>query len=496
VLHTTTLQTIRRSLVIRGGYPNCTASDPNPDLPSLVSNANGRALIIEGLSDPRYQVLLENLLFVGAGYWNGQGDAPTRSSGGIVVRGPVEVTLRGGGLQTVHAVQPGGAIRMQATAGGVPEVHVQQAEIALASSGNFGGAIACEAGTLRISDSILSDGYTPGRGGAISANACRVVVHRSVLRDNHASAGGALSIYADHSTTHRLLVEDSLFFKNDASNGGGAISLYRTFADLDNAKLVGNSSIVGAAMNVHDSFIVMRGQACTRDQASTASNSGCSGLGGHILGQNERVVNLNLNSTMQMTGTTMAGNSSSTTRSWLIHSKDSTVLLQNVVLTANTLLENLIKFKSSGQLLRLDHVSIHANTLRHNSPHIDVEDLAPPNFQVFNSIFEGYSRGFPFLTGVFSPDLHCMVTDQPLAVTGGGHLTNDPGIAADGIHLKPGSAAIDFCEPSLLGDLDGDERPYDDPNTPNASHFRVGDAGADEWYPDQRGDRIFGNRFQ
>lgn len=479
VVHQTGLQLINRSLTIRGGYASCSSSTPTPGAVSQLSSASSSALLIDGVAGTRRQLLIENLELVGSYNWNGIGDPPPGVTGGIIVRGPVDVVVRGGGFRNVHAQLPGGAVRMQSLATGVPELRLEDAVIEFASSSDRGGAISCQAGSLRLLRSRIAQSSARD-GGGIHASGCSVHLDDSELHGNLGFRGGSIWLTGGVGTTTRLLAARSVLFDNTATNGGGGIRAEEAEVHLVNVKLYDNNGHEGSAIRGKASLVVMLGRACTLNQVQSPVNSGCSGVAANQIRNSGSAIHLVDASLAQLTQTLLAHNNTGFAEGALIEARDSILLLQNSVLTANNGLARLIDFRAAGQLLNLDHVSIHANTLRPGGVHIVVDDSGGPNFRLQNSIFEGGTRGFPLLAGVASPDVRCMVTDVALGSTLGERLSNDPGIGADGIHLRPDSLALDFCPAGLLGDLDGDDRPFDDPAASNPSPDRLADAGADE----------------
>lgn len=485
---------IGRNLVMRGGYLSCSDSTPSPGVESWLLNTDFRTLYLDGDRGDRRRVLIEKVNFLGSHYWDGTGDAPTVSAGGLVVRGPLDLTLRSSRIEYVHARPTGGAIKMMTTAVGTPEVRLEETTISQASSSDNGGAISCEGGTLHIRDGLLIEAYSPSRGGAIHASDCTVHLVDTELRNNSGAVGGALYVGGAPDASSRLFAENTLVTNNHGFNSAGGIALQSAEGYLKNVQLLGNSSAVGASIHVYGAFLRMEGRGCTLDEVSQPVASGCSGIGAHEVGIDSSSITVRNDSLLHLTQTTLAHHMG-VARAYVIDSLDSSVIFQNSTLTGNTAMEHLLRFRAAGQPLRLEQVSIHGNSLQTGRAHIAVEDPGSPDVRVINSIFEGYSRGFPLMDGVASPDIHCMVTDQPLAATGGRRDTDAPGIAGDGIHLLPDSPAIDFCEAVLFGDVDGDDRPVDVAGIDNPGPTRFTDAGADEFIPVAVSDAIYSDRF-
>ncbi|HRQ64992.1 MAG TPA: hypothetical protein PKZ76_09040 [Xanthomonadaceae bacterium] len=481
--HTTSRQFISRSLTLRGGYSSCTAPTPASGVRSGLLNPDNRTLVIDGAADDRRQVLIENISFSGNRYWNGD-DPPGGIAGGVVVRGPVDVTLRNSSLEFVHASQPGGAITMLSLPSGVPSVTLEDSLITNASSEQDGGGIHCAAGNVTLRRSTISNGRSADRGGAIHANTCEVDIHDSLFVHNRTRLGGAIySTGSGSSPRTRLFARRTQFRSNDAADTGGALLLSNADAYLEDVKFLSNRSVFGHALWAYSSFVSMEGRSCTRFTASS-SEAICSAFSGHQMSADHTMISLR-NSSVMVLAQTMLANNVGAARTQLIDSRHSYLLAYNSSFTANTALEKIIHFRGDNHTLHLEHVSMHGNDLISGRAQVEIIDDDPstpttPVFRVKNSIVEGASRGFPFtLTG--APGLECVVIDQPWS---GLYIlqTDDPGIDDDGLHLKANSPAIDFCLPlaSSSIDADGDPRPHDDPNMPDAGPGRTADAGADE----------------
>jgi hypothetical protein len=488
-LHRTTQQTINRSLVLRGGYASCSAATPTPGQQSLLFNPDGRTLLINGITGTRRQVLAEQVTFIGQRYWNGSGTAPGGVAGGIRVTGPVDVRLRRGTMQVIHASSVGGAIRMESTTAGGPKVVLEDMEISLASSETHGGAVYCKGGRLQLLRSSIGDSYAAEDGGAIYAgDGCHVELTDGALRDNTGGIGGAVYLGGSLSA-HRALIAG-----NSASSAGGGIGITRGSASLEDVKFIDNRSIGGAAISAYEGSVLMGGRMCTLAEAVSRSGPRCSSISKHIVGLDHSVIGLRGQSVMSLTNTTLTANSSTASRANLIRTRESDLVIQNSVLAANSKLKAAYFESDSDRLLLLEQVSFHGNTAGGpGNAHIVVTGSAN-RFLATNSIL--MFNGYPLLEGGTSVVLRCIVADQPVSASGGSKVTSDPGIAADGVHLRGDSVAIDFCEPNLITDGDGDNRPFDVPAVPNPSATRIADAGADEYHPGGGAERIHSDGFE
>ena len=96
---------------------------------------------------------------------------------------------------------------------------------------------------LKVSGITLANGWTDGKGGAISATLSDVVVENSRLEGNRAgSAGGGISVAAGS-----LTLRDSEVTGNfSAGDGAGVYVYYQSAADISDSTLSGNKSVTGA----------------------------------------------------------------------------------------------------------------------------------------------------------------------------------------------------------------------------------------------------------
>jgi hypothetical protein len=487
-LHRTTQQTINRSLVLRGGYASCSAATPTPGQQSLLFNPDGRTLLINGITGTRRQVLAEQVTFIGQRYWNGSGTAPGGVAGGIRVTGPVDVRLRRGTMQVIHASSVGGAIRMESTTAGGPKVVLEDMEISLASSETHGGAVYCKGGRLQLLRSSIGDSYAAGNGGGIHADDCNVELTDGALRDNGGDIGGGA--YLTSGST--LVAARSLIAGNAGQNGGGGLNVNGSEAYLSNVKVLGNRSAGSAAISVNRGLVATSGRMCTLAEAVTRSGPRCSSISNHLIRMDHTVINVR-EGLMHVTNTTITANSSEGNRGYLFRSQDSDIVMQNVVLAGNSKLRAAQASSDTNNVLHLEHVTFHGNTSSSSGAHVAMTGSAT-RFAATNSIL--MFNGYPLLEGGTSVVLRCIVADQPVSASGGSKVTSDPGIAADGVHLRGDSVAIDFCEPNLITDGDGDNRPFDVPAVPNPSATRIADAGADEYHPGGGAERIHSDGFE
>jgi hypothetical protein len=153
---------------------------------------------------------------------------------------------------------------------------------------NRGGALGAWKGTILIEDSILSDNYTPTRGGAIRlSDGSRLEITRSVLRQNIAEQGGG-AIWGSKDSS--IVIRDSTLLRNYAPGqppflgAGGAIGAESsTSVSISESTLRENEAESGGAIYVFNNPIERgedeRGvpQRYTRDTHLTISRSSLTG---------------------------------------------------------------------------------------------------------------------------------------------------------------------------------------------------------------------------
>ena len=105
----------------------------------------------------------------------------------------------------------------------------------------YGGAVDCEVSSdfdLGITDCIFRNNKAPA-GGAVRLNGYNVVVSDSKFENNHATNdGGAISINAEN-----VKISDSDFSKNIADNDGGALFLIGKDTTISNSNFISNNAI-------------------------------------------------------------------------------------------------------------------------------------------------------------------------------------------------------------------------------------------------------------
>lgn len=98
------------------------------------------------------------------------------------------------------------------------------------ASATGGGGVEAQSSSVTLFDCILEQNVASSSsyGGAILASASTVTIQRSVFRDNVAFRGGAIAV-----VDSTLIVDDSQFLQNTASEDGGAV--LSSFSSASNA---------------------------------------------------------------------------------------------------------------------------------------------------------------------------------------------------------------------------------------------------------------------
>jgi CSLREA domain-containing protein len=112
------------------------------------------------------------------------------------------------------------------------------------------------ASALKMSDLVLRNGYTTGRGGAVFTSA-NLTLERVSLIDNHADQdGGAIFLSFNSELKRRLVITRSEFDGNSATLAGGAISMagqnQKHELQIESASFIDNTAgSTGGAMDVN-----------------------------------------------------------------------------------------------------------------------------------------------------------------------------------------------------------------------------------------------------
>lgn len=243
------------TLVIQGGFADCSSTTADVNNPTVLSGAGGSAapvLRIQGNGN----VTLRNLVLR-------DGDASSTADGGglSIIDGPHLVTLnnvtlnnnqagRGAGL----SVNPGGLNAITVTMQGNSRVFGN-------SAASDGGGIFCRNASMSVAtESIIINGNVSARdGGGIFAEDCSIDLASGhllgVLWSNQAArnGGGVFATGAFSSTRIYSLFEDALtrLSANRADGGGGA--LYATNGadvQIQNVEFISNSALDGGAIQM------------------------------------------------------------------------------------------------------------------------------------------------------------------------------------------------------------------------------------------------------
>jgi hypothetical protein len=475
-----------RSVVVRGGYDSCTAAAPGGSATTLTMDpswiSRGRTLFVSATT-PGHHVVLERLEITGLSYWAPDTPLPSITSGGIEIRGPLEATLRHVTFYASHDTSSGGAIRIYRDAYGSPQVRVEDSLLAYTSAQGSGGGINCANATLELDRVTIEGGHAGNSGGGVHATNCAVTARDSVVRSNVAGLyGGGVNMVGSGGSTPTLDGERLTFRGNTAPHAGGGLRVISAVANLANNRFVANNSSAGAALLSSESAVTLRGRGCSAAE-STAAVAACSTIAGHQLGAQATVVSVISGSLLELFNTTVLDN----TAPWILRAHESHLDVRSAAFVRNVGANVLWLLGNNGHTYRLTHVSMSGNSP--SGGHVRAQRSNPsvvsyPIVAVLASAFSGNGR--PLRDGGSDTNLtyDCFVTDQN--VTGIRVLWADPNFAADGIHLTPGSLAVDYCTPlSLAGptDVDGRARVYDHPDKPEAAPGTFADAGAHELFP-------------
>ncbi|MGE4070784.1 MAG: hypothetical protein AB7E72_06370 [Lysobacterales bacterium] len=502
------------TLVIQGGFADCSSATGDPNNPTVLSGAGGAAapvLRIQGSGN----VTLRNLVLQG-------GDAPANADGGglAIVDGPHQITLNNVQLASNHAGRGAG----MAVTTGVSTISVTfqgDSRIFGNQASSDGGGIYCRSASLSlVTESLIINSNTSARdGGGIYAENCSIDLASGhalgALWNNQATrnGGGMYVLGAFGGARIYSLFVDALtrLNGNNAAVGGGAI--YATDGarvQLQNVEVVDNVAQDGGA-------ILMRGtgNSITNDLTIVASNL----TPAAVTCPNGRICNRFVNNRSSVAGvlsngaaaiayrlengsagrahiqrTSFEGNQGGRVIHSFIPSAGAfnEMALSNVALFGNQQSDPqgaLIY----GQKLTLNFVSIAGNTLA-GSAVIRGFDL-----QTVLGYVAAFQPGKPLLqqTGGSVLSGYLIANDLSGIPPTVNNLEADPlFVSASDLHLRPGSLAIDYATsssalaPPYNTDILGNPRPVDDSQVPNA--FGPIDVGAYE----SEADALFANGFE
>jgi predicted outer membrane repeat protein len=101
---------------------------------------------------------------------------------------------------------------------------------------NLAGTIYCSHSDLEIDGTTFANNVAPG-GAAIDAHLCNLLISQSIFQNNTASdSGGAISV--EFST---ISISDSMFLNNNCVTSGGALLLEQSDVNISSSSFVGNS---------------------------------------------------------------------------------------------------------------------------------------------------------------------------------------------------------------------------------------------------------------
>lgn len=502
------------TLVIQGGFADCSSATGDPNNPTVLSGAGGAAapvLRIQGSGN----VTLRNLVLQG-------GDAPANADGGglAIVDGPHQITLNNVQLASNHAGRGAG----MAVTTGVSTISVTfqgDSRIYGNQASSDGGGIYCRSASLSlVTENLIINSNTSGRdGGGVYAENCGIDLASGhalgALWNNQAvrNGGGIYVFGAFGGTRIYSLFSDALtrLNANNATVGGGAVyAADGARVDIQNIEVVDNSAQDGGA-------ILMRGSSGSINNDLTIASSGVAPAA--VACPIGRICNRYINNRSSVGGVVSNGAAAIAYR--LENGSAGRAHIQRAIFEGNQggrVIHSFIPSAGAFNQMELINVALSGNQQTDPQGALIYGQKMTLNFvSIAGNTLTGSAviRGFDLQTvlgyvAAFQPG-------KPLLLQSGGSVLSGYLIANDlsgipptvnnleadplfvsltDLHLRPGSLAIDYATssaalaPPYNTDIFGQPRPVDDSQVPNA--FGPIDVGAYE----SEADALFANGFE
>lgn len=352
--------------------------------------------------------------------------------------------------------------------------------------------------TIFASNTVGGTGVSSGRGAAVNLLSCDFSMSGGEFIGNHADAGGGIFAYG----SDQVDLKRVKFIDNVADTGGGAIRAAFSEVNVEDSHFIRNESgMSGGAINFGDGSVFTlksTGNDCFGSTRCNLFEGNTSELGGAIYLARGHIdissVHLKNNRADFGTAIYSIGESSSTV--------EGSVFTQNGNSSAGGYNDiNVIKTFSDST------TTIIYSTFADNKALFATFGLeGTANMSVYSSIIYDPSSSdvFDFISsGQDQPthDANCLIVHETDSFdSDNAEITiTDPMFvdASNGdYHISATSPAIDYCTDiiavSQYADIDGEDRGFDDPITPNNVTNGFYDIGADETY---KNDVIFNTGF-
>lgn len=503
------------TLVIQGGYADCSSLTGDPANPTVLSGAGGSAapvLRVQGNGN----VTLRNLVLEG-------GDVASNGDGGglSVIDGPHQITLDGVRLQNNHAGRGGGMAVAPSGQNSITVTFQGDSRISGNQASSDGGGIYCRNSVLSaVSELMLIASNVSARdGGGVYADNCALDVasgHAFGALWNNQSArnGGGLYLSGETGSTRIYsLSADTLtrLNANRADVGGGALyAANGAGVQIQNVEFLSNSAPDGGA-------ILMRGTGSSSGNDLDVAASGL--IAAAINCPAGRICNRYFDNR-----SALAGASSEGTAAIGFHLEGTSsgrAQIRNVSFESNQggrIVHSAVQTDASGRFLELSNATFTGNRqIGTQGALVDGQKLRLIFASFAGNTLAGAAlvRGFDYIT--ILTYLAAWQPGQTLVQQTGGsisanfliandltgvpinnnHLVGDPRfVSSSDLHLRPDSPALDFASSngSLTApyniDAEGRPRPVDDSGIVNA--FGPIDVGAFEL----GADTLFRNGFE
>lgn len=488
------------TVVIQGGYADCSSTSADPANPTVLSGAGGSAAAVVRVQG-NGNVTLRNLVLR-------DGDSGSDGGGLAVVDGPHLITLHNVQLQNNRAAR-GAGLAVSAATGTSVSVSLQlDSGIYSNIASSDGGGIYCRNATLSlVADRGIINSNSARDGGGIYADQCTLDLASGhpfgVLWNNQATRnGGGVYAFGAAAITRLYSFAASTPTRvqaNRAEGRGGAL-YSRDGADLQiqNVEFLANSaSDVGA--------ILIHGSGSTSGNDLSLASSGL--IAGASACPSGQICNRFVDNRSQVAGVTNSGVAAIALQ--LDGNSAGRALLRGVLFDANqggSVVHSNIATPASGRLLDLANAAFVGNQVIGTQSALVVghalvlsfisiagNSVAGPSVlwgQDSISVLQylaAWQPGKPLLlqTGGSVSSAFLIANDLSGIPFVSSNLTADPGfVSASDLHLRRDALALDYASstsvlvPDLAVDIEQRPRPVDDPLVANA--YGAIDVGAFE----------------
>jgi len=493
-----------QSIVIRGGFVDCTAANNNQSTGELVvingSMVTASVIQITGMAQ-RNLVRLESLTLVG-----GSTLAGGEGGGMSLDVADVELQMLRVGMIFNSAGTAGGGMYINNGVGGVQgdiarDVVIDSNIVISAGGGLFcvGGADVTFTGMSRISNNSADSAA-----GIHMRNGCEISFYSELFADSLVPVAGIMDNLSENQAGGALITVGAELYLLGQRMCDGTQCLGSNDQSIT---LSGNVADYSDDGNGDGGGLYLQGSSFTSEVHANGllmiANSAGGNGGGVYVGVNA-VLNIERQSggcCLALSQSYLEQNRADFGTAVFATDETTTVNIEGSVFYNNGD-EGSFNFSDFGVISVFNGASVdirHSTVVDNNltSSVFGVGAIADSSLTLFNSIVHDPSSGNLFGPDNGLLDINCLLAHEDNSYSGNQVVVDDPQFfdrPGGDFHLNPISPAIDMCEEIVMVnplDIDHENRGWDDPDSANT--FGTFDAGADESYVN---DVIFENGFE